>query len=79
MHKFLEQYDSVLKSFDRDHLSKVFDKHPDFFEKQTVGEKDRIFVEWQKERHRVRIVGLKKEVNAKLREITNFINAAEPR
>ena len=75
----MEQYDSVLKSFDRDHLSKVYDKHPGFFEKQTVGEKDRIFVEWQMERYRVRVVGLKKDVSSKLREITNFINTAEPR
>ena len=69
----------MLKFFDHDHLSKVYDKHPDFFEKQTVGEKDRIFVEWQMERHRVRVVGLKKDVSSKLREISNFINAAGPR
>ena len=75
--KFLEEYTSDLKSFDRNHLNKLKQIHPEFFTKRTNEENRGLFVEWHLDKNRVRVAGLKKDVEAKLREIINFVNSVE--
>ena len=76
---FLKQYISTLIRFDRDQLTKVSQKHPYFFKKQTSRKNQEIFVEWQLGKSRVRVAGVKKEVDSKVKEIVKFVETAEPK
>ena len=79
MQNFLKEYTSTLKGFDRDHLAKVARKHPEFFEKRTSEENEEMFVEWQLDKSRVRVAGVKKEVDLKVKEIARFVETAVPK
>ena len=76
---FLKEYTSTLKGFDRDHLAKVAQKHPEFFAKRTSEENEEMFVEWQLDKSRVRVAGVKKEVDSKMKEIARFVETAVPK
>ena len=76
---FLERYSSIQKFFNHDHLMKVVLKEKDFFKNQTQQENQELFVEWQLIKNRVRIAGLKEDVDAKLRRINDFMDAAAPK
>ena len=58
---------------------KVVLKEKDFFKNQTQQENQELFVEWQLIKNRVRIAGLKEDVDAKLRRINDFMDAAAPK
>ena len=77
--KFLESYISTVKLFDHDHLIKVSQNHPEFFERRTSEENEKLYVEWQLDKNRVRVAGLKRDVDSKVKEITSFLEAAEHR
>ena len=77
--KFLEPYISTVKSFDHGHLIKVSQNHPEFFERRTSEENEKLYVEWQLDKNRVRVAGLKRDVDSKVKEITSFLEAAEHR
>ena len=58
---------------------KVVLKEKDYFKNQTPEENQKLFVEWQVAKNRVRIAGIKKDVNAKFQEIRSFMDNAVPR
>ena len=50
-----------------------------FFKNQTQQENQELFVEWQLTKNRIRIAGLKEDVNTKLKQIIDFMNVAAPK
>ena len=58
---------------------KVVLKEKDFFKNQTQQENQELFVEWQVINNRVRIAGLKEDVDVKLKQIIDFMDAAAPK
>ena len=77
--KFLENYSSEKKYFNRDHLMKVVAIEPEFFKKRTAQENQVLFLEWHLDENKLRIAGLKVEVDAKLQNIIRYLDEAVPK
>ena len=77
--RFLDRYSSLEKSFNQDHLKKVILIEKEFFKSQTPDESQKLFVEWQVANYRVRIAGVKEDVNAKIQEIIQFLENVLPK
>ena len=77
--QFLDQYSSLKRNFNHDHLMKVVLKDKDYFKNRSPEENQKLFVEWQVAKNRVRIAGIKDDVNAKFQEIREFLDNAVPK
>ena len=77
--KFLQDYATTKKYFNHELLMKAALKNPDFFKQRTSQENEALYVLWQLDQNKVRITGPKKDLEAKVQEIDEYLNTAVPR
>ena len=77
INKFLENYSSNRKFFNRDHLKRAKSIVPEYFQIQAPQEE--IFVKWPLDKSCVIVTGLSNAVESKIQEITNYLDQVAPR
>ena len=77
INKFLENYSSNRKFFNRDHLKRAKSIVPEFF--QTRAPQEEISVKWPLDKSCVIVTGVSNAVESKIQEITNYLDQVAPR